>query len=80
MEHEQSDTEAPRYYSQVAAVAMQRELTSARSRIRQLDTLVGILNREADQQAATIEKLREEVEQWRARYVQACILTDIKEE
>ena len=39
-----------------------------------------MLNREADQQAATIEKLREEVEQWRARYVQACILTDIKEE
>lgn len=80
MEHEQSDTEAPRYYSQVAAAAMQRELTSARSRIRQLDTLVGMLNREADQQAATIEKLREEVEQWRARYVQACILTDIEEE
>ena len=34
MEHEQSDAEEPRHYSQAAADAMHRELTKARARIR----------------------------------------------
>lgn len=76
MEHDQSDAEGPRHYSQAAAAAMYRELTKARARIRQLDNLVGILNREADQQAATVTGLREEVEQWRSRYMQACTLAE----
>lgn len=67
-----SDTsqEEPRYYSQATAAAMDRELTEARARIRQLETLVGILNREAEEQAETVTELREDVSRWQARYVQ----------
>lgn len=72
LENEQGDTEEPRYYSQVTAEAMRQELDKARARIRQLDNLVGILNREADQQAATITDLREQVEHWRSCYMRAC--------
>lgn len=68
-----SDTseEEPRYYSQATAAAMDRELSEARARIRQLETLVGILNREAEGQAETVAELREDVSRWQARYVQA---------
>lgn len=79
MDHEQSDTEGPRYYSQVAAVAMHRELTNARTRIRQLENLVGILHREADVQAAAAAELREEIEQWRSRYMRACTPEEAEE-
>lgn len=68
-----SDTteEEPRYYSQATAAAMDRELTAARAEIRRLETLIGILNREADEQAETVTQLREDVSRWQARYVQA---------
>jgi len=68
-----SDTseEEPRYYSQATAAAMDHELSEARARIRQLETLVGILNREAEEQAETVTQLREDVSRWQARYVQA---------
>ncbi|WP_349885787.1 MULTISPECIES: hypothetical protein [Microbacterium] len=68
-----SDTseEEPRYYSQATAAAMDRELSEARARIRQLETLVGILNREAEEQAETVTELRGDVSRWQARYVQA---------
>ncbi|MCK2028060.1 hypothetical protein KZC56_17320 [Microbacterium sp. SSW1-47] len=63
--------EEPRYYSQATAAAMDRELTEARVRIRQLETLVGILNREAEEQAERVAELREDVSRWQGRYVQA---------
>lgn len=68
-----SDTteEEPRHYSQATAAAMDRELTAARAEIRRLETLIGILNREADEQAETVTQLREDVSRWQARYVQA---------
>jgi len=68
-----SDTteEEPRYYSQATAAAMDSELTAARAEIRRLETLIGILNREADEQAETVTQLREDVSRWKARYVQA---------
>ncbi|WP_288969718.1 hypothetical protein [uncultured Microbacterium sp.] len=50
---------------------MDHELSEARARIRQLETLVGILNREAEEQAETVTQLREDVSRWQARYVQA---------
>lgn len=63
--------EEPRRYSQATAAAMDHELSEARARIRQLETLVGILNREAEEQAETVTQLREDVSRWQARYVQA---------
>ncbi|WP_454112715.1 hypothetical protein [Microbacterium maritypicum] len=63
--------EEPRCYSQATAAAMDHELSEARARIRQLETLVGILNREAEEQAETVTQLREDVSRWQARYVQA---------
>ncbi len=76
-----SDTteEEPRYYSQATAAAMGRELTAARAEVRRLETLIGILNREADGQAETVTQLREDVSRWQARYVQARA-TEISEE
>jgi hypothetical protein len=50
---------------------MDRELIEARARIRQLETLVGILNREAEEQAERVAELREDVSRWQGRYVQA---------
>lgn len=79
MENEQSDTEEPRHYSQAAADAMHHELTKARARIRQLENLAGILDREAVRQAATITDLRADVEHWRSLYMQACTPTDSEE-
>ncbi len=50
------------FYSQETAAAMRDELEQQRDTIRQLRKLIGILHREADQQAATIEQLRGEIE------------------
>ena len=79
MEHEQSDAEEPRHYSQAAADAMHRELTKARARIRQLENAVGLLDREAVRQAETITGLRADVEHWRSLYMRACDRTDSEE-
>lgn len=72
--------EEPRYYSQETAGAMHHELVEARARVRQLENLVGILNREADYQAATITQLREDVEHWRSLLTRGSRLTDTQEE
>lgn len=71
--------EEPRHYSQAAAAAMHQELDEARARIRQLENLVGILNREADYQAATIKELREAVEHARSLYMRPSMPTDTEE-
>lgn len=71
--------EAPRHYSQAAAAAMHDGISAARARIRQLENLVGILNREAENQAAVIADLREGVAHWKSRYVQACAAADTEE-
>lgn len=55
------------FYSQVTAAAMHDELERQRETARQQQILIGTLNREAEQQAATIQQLREEVERWRTR-------------
>lgn len=71
--------EEPRHYSQAAAAAMHHELGEARARIRQLENLVGILNREADYQAATIKELREAVEHARSLYMRTSAPADTEE-
>ena len=42
-----------------------------RERLRGLWQMIGILHREADKQAETIEQLRADVEKWRSRYISA---------
>lgn len=65
---ESTNEDEPRFYSQAAAAAMHTELEQLRADNRRLQTLVGALNREADNQAETITNLRADVELWRARY------------
>lgn len=64
-------TSEPRFYSQTAAAAMHAELEQHRTTIRHLEILNGALNREADHQAETIQRLRDEVALWRTRYMRA---------
>lgn len=65
-------TEEPQYHwSQVAAQAMRDELDKKDIEIRRLNSIIGALNREADQQAETIEQLRGDVATWQARYARA---------
>lgn len=59
------------FYSQETAAAMHDKLEQQRDTIRQLCKLNGILHREADQQAATIQQLRDEIDDWRNRYLRA---------
>ena len=51
--------------------AMRDELERQRDTIRQLRKLNDILHREADEQAATIQQLRDDIDDWRNRYLRA---------
>ena len=59
------------FYSQVTAAAMHDRIERQRERMRGLWRMIGILHREADKQAETIEQLREDVERWRSLYISA---------
>ena len=50
---------------------MRDELERQRDTIRQLRKLNDILHREADEQAATIQQLRDDIDDWRNRYLRA---------
>lgn len=75
-----SDQDGPRHYSQVAAAAIHQELNEANGRIRQLENLIGILNREADHQVEEIAQLREEIARWQMLYARACAPADPEKE
>lgn len=71
-----TNADEPVHYSQETAAAMHGELRRRQERIGQLEKLVGILNREAETQAATIEELREEIGRWQSRYINAVAPAD----
>lgn len=50
---------------------MHAELEQHRITIRHLEILNGALNRDADHQAETIQRLRDDVALWRTRYTRA---------
>lgn len=61
----------PQFYSQATAAAMYAELEREREIIQRLQNEIGMLNREAEQQAETIQQMRADVEHWRAQYARA---------